>query len=79
MNPYLQEILHDITTRLAKLESIEPTIDGWPLWSGLPPPKKEWLSITDKEMLSLYNQYIAEVGLLGVFRIIEAKLKEKNA
>jgi hypothetical protein len=40
--------------------------------------KKEWVSLTDKEMLSLYNEYIAEVGLIGVFRAIEAKLKEKN-
>jgi hypothetical protein len=40
--------------------------------------KKEWVGLTDKEMLSLYNEYIAAVGLIGVFRAIEAKLKEKN-
>jgi hypothetical protein len=41
-------------------------------------PKKEWVSMTDEEMLGLYNEYIAAVGLIGVFRAIEAKLKEKN-
>ena len=39
---------------------------------------KPWVGLTDEEMLSLYNEYIAEVGLIGVFRAIGAKLKEKN-
>ena len=35
MNPYLQEILHNITTRLAALEEA---------------PKKEWRVLTDEEI-----------------------------
>ena len=42
------------------------------------PPQRTWAGLTDKEMLSLYNEHIAAVGLIGVFRAIEAKLKEKN-
>jgi hypothetical protein len=41
--------------------------------------KKEWVGLTDEEMLSLYNQYISQVGLIGVFRVIEEKLREKNS
>lgn len=83
MNPYLQEILHDITTRLAKLEAIEPTIDGWPLWSGLPPPKKEWVGLTDEEIFGVFGTYVGDADynhnqLLRDARRIEAKLKEKN-
>ena len=40
--------------------------------------KRTWVGLTDKEMLSLYNEHIAAVGLIGVFRAIEAKLKDKN-
>jgi hypothetical protein len=35
MNPYLQDILHNITTRLAKLEEAQE--------------KKEWVGLTDEE------------------------------
>jgi hypothetical protein len=35
MNPYLQDILHNITTRLAKLEESQE--------------KKEWVGLTDEE------------------------------
>ena len=75
MNPHLQEILHDITIRLAKLESIEPTVDGWPLWSGLPQPKKEWVGLTDADWIigKRSADYIAGAEWA------EAKLKEKNS
>jgi hypothetical protein len=76
MNPYLQEILHDITTRLAKLEAIEPTVDGWPLWSGLPPPKKEWVGLTDEEIKNSMRGHNTQVEFA---RALEAKLKEKNS
>jgi hypothetical protein len=80
MNPYLQEILHDITTRLAKLEAIEPTIDGWPLWSGLPLPKKEWVGLTDEEIHEIRIKTLDSVATnYEAYRAIEAKLKEKNA
>jgi hypothetical protein len=36
MNPYLQDILHNITTRLAKLEEAQS--------------KKEWVGLTDEEI-----------------------------
>ena len=36
MNPYLQDILHNITTRLAKLEEAQV--------------KKEWVGLTDEEI-----------------------------
>ena len=35
MNPYLQDILHNITTRLVKLEEAQT--------------KKEWVGLTDEE------------------------------
>jgi hypothetical protein len=81
MNPYLQEILHDITTRLAKLEDIEPTVNGWPLWSGLPPPKKQWVGLTDDEIKLLWKESPYIIGLYtytDIAQQIEAKLKEKN-
>ena len=82
MNPYLQEILHDITTRLSKLEAIEPTVDGWPLWSGLPQPKKEWVGLTDEEIINIWagvsTGYDDEINIVHLGKAIEAKLKEKN-
>ena len=54
----------------------EPTIDGWPLWSGLPPAKKEWVGLTDDEAADfvLFHAVVDEECI----RAIEAKLKEKN-
>ena len=68
MNPYLQDILHNITTRLAKLEEAQL--------------KKEWVGLTDDEITECrQNSYDAQIGLLPLtfVRAIEAKLKEKNA
>lgn len=67
MNPYLQDILHNITTRLAKLEEAQV--------------KKEWVGLTDDEILEEYRQAYGDDGnLTDVYfaRAIEAKLKEKN-
>jgi hypothetical protein len=67
MNPYLQDILHNITTRLAKLEEAQV--------------KKEWVGLTDEEILEEYRQSYGDDGnLTDVYfaRAIEAKLKEKN-
>jgi hypothetical protein len=67
MNPYLQDILHNITTRLAKLEEAQE--------------KKEWVGLTDEEILEEYRQSYGDDGnLTDVYfaRAIEAKLKEKN-
>jgi len=41
MNPYLQDILHNITTRLAKLEEAQP--------------KKEWIGLTDEEIKEILD------------------------
>ena len=41
MNPYLQDILHNITTRLAKLEESQT--------------KKEWVGLTDEELQEIYQ------------------------
>jgi hypothetical protein len=67
MNPYLQDILHNITTRLAKLEEAQV--------------KKEWVGLTDEEILEEYRQSYGDDGnLTDVYfaRAIETKLKEKN-
>jgi hypothetical protein len=62
MNPYLQDILHNITTRLAKLEEAQE--------------KKEWVGLTKEEAkeITLANRpYV-----IDVVAALEAKLKEKN-
>jgi hypothetical protein len=69
MNPYLQEILHNITTRLAKLEEAQP--------------KKEWVGLTDEERQRCFDD--VEWNKVDwcpdheqYAKAIEAKLKEKN-
>jgi hypothetical protein len=71
---------------------LEPTIDGWPLYSGLPQPKKEWVGLTDDEIKTAWSQlwYDLNNGKFAASddpsrhtnvmfaRAIEAKLKEKN-
>lgn len=42
MNPYLQDILHNITTRLAKLEEAQV--------------KKEWVGLTDEERIEIWKE-----------------------
>jgi hypothetical protein len=61
----------------------EPTIDGWPLWSGLPPPKKEWVGLTEDYAIDLlpnvgYEYEVDVEVILSFAKAIEAKLKEKN-
>jgi hypothetical protein len=71
MNPYLQDILHNITTRLAKLEEAQS--------------KKEWVGLTDEEVHQAYKNVLSQpireqdkAVVFNVCRAIEAKLKEKN-
>ena len=67
MNPYLQDILHNITTRLAKLEEAQV--------------KKEWVGLTDEEVKILTTQNRTDFSrppYEEFYRAIEAKLKEKN-
>ena len=66
MNPHLQEILHNITTRLAALEQSQ---------------KKEWQGLTDEEINELcvpsgFGRGSMRFNL--IVQAIEAKLKEKN-
>ena len=63
MNPYLQDILHNITTRLAKLEEAQP--------------KKEWVGLmavkdTGESSLQLVFETREQADNA------KAKLKEKN-
>jgi hypothetical protein len=86
----------------------EPTIDAWPLYSGLPPAKvqderetqykswaqsaqvigttqREWVGLTDEEIADVFGDYMdsmdetEEDNNWGYERLIEAKLREKNA
>ncbi len=61
----------------------EPLIDGWPLYSCLPP--KEWQGLTDVEIWNTNSvmTFVTTLGihfsdLLNITRAIEAKLREKN-
>ena len=47
MNPYLQDILHNITIRLAKLEEAQS--------------KKEWVGLTDEETKELIQKWAGEL------------------
>jgi len=66
MNPYLQDILHNITTRLAKLEEAQE--------------KKEWVGLTETERIDILDAEITTQSTehFALAQAIEAKLKEKN-
>jgi hypothetical protein len=69
MNPYLQDILHNITTRLAKLEEVQV--------------KKEWVGLTEDEVDQYFkDEWYSYSSYHNCFKEImrwqEAKLKEKN-
>jgi len=55
-------------------QPIEPTIDGWPLYSGLPEPK--WVGLSDAEIGEIYRAGWA--NNMSFARALEARLKEKN-
>jgi hypothetical protein len=52
----------------------EFTVDGWPLYSGLPEPK--WVDLTDKEIGDIYRAGWS--NNMSFARALEVKLKEKN-
>lgn len=57
----------------------EPMIDGWPLYSGLPPPKKEWQGLTDDEIMACAKGGRSiGISFHDAIQKAEAKLKEKN-
>jgi predicted metal-dependent hydrolase len=91
MNPYLQDILHNITTRLAKLEEAPPSLldsvhcqcgASWKYKDGeldYKPSikKKEWVGLTKEERRDIFD--LCERDDRGyVAAMVEAKLKEKN-
>jgi predicted metal-dependent hydrolase len=92
MNPYLQEILHNITTRLAKLEEAPSSLldsvhcqcgASWKYKDGEldykpSTKKKEWVGLTDEERIQVLHSGDKE-GYLEYAKGIEAKLKEKNS
>jgi hypothetical protein len=79
--PIEQEPVAYINVEERKLEWAKPTrwetptvvkMDKVPLYT-----KKEWVGLTDEEMLDIYGQnHVGKKCNLG--RLVEAKLKEKN-
>ena len=52
---------------------------GMPLYTT--PPKREWVGLTDEEVLALWGRNFTAMngkGWLELYRITEAKLKDKN-
>jgi hypothetical protein len=59
------------------LETGEPLIDGYPMYSGL--PKREWVDLTREEEAVIIEQWRMDDGKPSqLCRMIEAKMKEKN-
>ena len=68
MNPHLQQILHDITVRITKLEEAQQ-------------PQRPWVGLTHGEVVDIYEAVMKEdvTELVDNFaRALETKLKEKN-
>jgi hypothetical protein len=42
-------------------------------------PKREWVGLTDEEVLDALGVFSAEEAVFCIARAVEAKLKEKNA
>ena len=59
---------------------LEPLIDGYPIWSGIPQPQREWVGLTDEERSELWwNTDMNGMPEHDYGKAIEAKLKELNA
>lgn len=67
MNPHLQQILHEITERITKLEEAQ---------------QRTWVGLTYEDMVSLQKDLHdsnGEIVLPTTFaKAVEAKLKDKN-
>jgi len=48
-----------------------------PLYTA--PPKREWVGLTDEEVMLVMDDVLEGGGWLDIARAIEAKLKEKNS
>jgi hypothetical protein len=76
-----------LTNRLAQPET-EPVLEKPKFWvsTGMghtkplytAPPKREWVGLTDEEVMLVMDDVLEGGGWLDVARAIEAKLKEKN-
>ena len=81
-----QETIEAIRARLAQPEMIngltEEETNATMSVNGLTQPKKEWIGLTDEEILALVNSIPALDTAVAEWwhfaRAIEAKLKEKN-
>ena len=88
MNPHLQQILHDITVRITKLEEAQEPVKlvkynctcgktmTFESVHGIVAPQRTWVGLTDEE-----RKTICEANNVyhdGLIEDIEAKLKEKN-
>lgn len=62
MNPHLQQILHDITVRITKLEEAQQL-------------QRTWVGLSNGEMIELSEM---KLGSWDLILEVEAKLKEKN-
>ena len=62
MNPHLQQILHDITVRITKLEEAQQ-------------PQRTWVGLTDDDWDYIFGNALT-IG--EAIKVTEAKLKEKN-
>jgi len=63
MNPHLQQILHDITVRITKLEEAQQ--------------QRTWVGLTDDEVRGIYEKLPYEVGPDEI-RAIAEMLRKKN-
>jgi len=65
MNPHLQQILHDITVRITKLEEAQQ--------------QRTWVGLTDEDQFNLVHAMNEnDWDAVQMMDAIEAKLKEKN-
>jgi hypothetical protein len=91
MNPHLQQILHDITKRITKLEEEQqpqPKCENCGEFGSCCQMQegkdftisKPWVGLTDDEvdMLGDKMKTWSTISLKDIYIAIEAKLKEKN-
>jgi hypothetical protein len=54
-----------------------PTDDGQPLFTA--PPKKQWVGLTDEEVMNCYLFWVVDLqDIIGFYKGIETKLKDRN-
>ena len=92
MNPHLQQILHDITVRITKLEEAQEPVKlvkynctcgktmTFESVHGIVAPQRTWVGLTDEDLEPLCNEWRIVFGswTYEFAKAIEAKLKERN-